>query len=90
MLVLVDVAEVIGSDSCRVSRLRFIWTQHEKKKSETAIKAIFLSTAKKINRRVLVTKEDTRRVLDGSEGKSKGPLVDLGIYARFHFGFFSN
>ena len=52
--------------------------------------AIFLSTAKKINRRVLVTKEDTRRVLDGSEGKSKGPLVNLGIYARSHFGFFSN
>ena len=59
----------------------------KKKKSETAIKAIFLSAAKKINRRVLVTKEDTRRVLDGSEGKSKGPLVDLWIYARFHVVF---
>ena len=67
-----------------------LFGRNTKKKSETAIKAIFLSTAKKRNRRVLVTKEDTRRVLDGSKGKSKGLLVDLGIYARFHFGFFSN
>ena len=65
MLVLNDVAGAIGSNSCRVSRLHFIWTQHEKKKSETAIKTIFLSTAEKRNRRVVVTKEDTRRVLDG-------------------------
>ncbi|KAH0920273.1 hypothetical protein HID58_027933, partial [Brassica napus] len=62
----------IGSNSCRVSRLHFIWTQHEKKKSETAIKTIFLSTAEKRNRRVVVTKEDTRRVLDGSEGRASG------------------
>ncbi|KAL0716747.1 hypothetical protein Bca4012_066069 [Brassica carinata] len=60
------------------------------KKIRDGDKAILLSTVKKINRRVLVAKEDTRRVLDGIEGKSKGPFVDLWIYARFLVVFLAN
>ena len=60
------------------------------KKFRGGDKAILLSKVKNINRRVLDGKEDNQRVLDAIEGKSKGPLVDLWIYVRFHVVFLAN
>ena len=61
-----------------------------KKKTEEATKAILLSKVKNTNRRVLDDKEVNRRVVGAIEGKSKGSLVDLLIYARYKVVFLAN
>lgn len=89
-MILSDVAHAFGalSEGSRVF-FSFILTT-KKKKTEEATKAILLSKVKNTNRRVLDDKEVNRRVVGAIEGKSKGSLVDLLIYARYKVVFLAN
>ncbi|WZZ11605.1 hypothetical protein YC2023_097526 [Brassica napus] len=85
-----EETSVVVAAEQKVSRLLFIYSHHEKKKTEEATKAILLSKVKNTNRRVLDDKEVNRRVVGAIEGKSKGSLVDLLIYARYKVVFLAN
>ncbi|RID59191.1 hypothetical protein BRARA_F02435 [Brassica rapa] len=78
---------VIGSDSCRVSRLRFIWTQHEKKNQRRRLRRSFSRPL----RREIEGFSSLKRILEGFSTVAKmanphEPYFFKPLLPGFHSG----